>query len=407
VTTRGLTLEQRIDAAKRKCQTGYSCGGGCISMNKQCRKNPSAGPGQQKTKRILALAAPGSAAPQAGAQRPAAEAPATGGGGGGAAAAGSTEKGGALVAQQKPKEQKQTGGAQTLEEKYAGKTDDASVNAYAKEKVKQLLNDPKEWENSEFVKKETRDDYFGHHVLAGDDATARRAFNGFHKGLFNTRKAELERGHSSATDKPEDIEKKLEKAKASKSKNREKTVAKLTKDLADAKQQLEEARIFVEETYPRMNAMSSDEKVAYAKNRAQKRVGAVAERGMRVLKSAARGGREVAAVADFLRVEQGGRRREIADLLGEESAGDREVIRAQLTGKGTAEGALGLKPGKKPTAAELKTAYRKAAAQTHPDAGGSAEAFRATQQAYQRLKKKFNYDSLRVRIDALRARCGV
>jgi len=50
-------LQQRIDAAKRKCTTGYSCGAGCISMKKQCRKNPSAGPGQQKMKRVLALAA--------------------------------------------------------------------------------------------------------------------------------------------------------------------------------------------------------------------------------------------------------------------------------------------------------------------------------------------------------------
>ena len=53
------SLQQRIDAAKRKCTTGYSCGAGCISMNKQCRKTPSAGPGQQKMTRILALAQPG------------------------------------------------------------------------------------------------------------------------------------------------------------------------------------------------------------------------------------------------------------------------------------------------------------------------------------------------------------
>lgn len=403
-------LQQRIDAAKRKCQTGYSCGAGCISMNKQCRKNPSAGPGQQKMKRILALAAPGNAAPQAGAKRPAQEAPATGGGGGGAPASGSApERGGALVAQQKPKEQKQAGAStgSAADQKYAGKTDDASVQGYAKEKLKELLNDPKAWENSEHLKKATKDDYFGAAVARGSDAQALRSFNAFHKGLFNTRKAEVERGHSFATDKPEDIEKKLEKAKVSKSKNREKTVAKLTKDLADAKQQLEEARVFVEETYPRMNAMSNSEKVSYAKNRARKRVEAVTQRLQRDLKSDARGGREVAAVADFLRVEQGGRTKVMSDIFGDDIVPDRDVIRAQLTGKGTAEGALGLTPGKKPTAAELKSAYRKAAARTHPDAGGSAEDFRATQQAYQRLKKKFNYDSLRVRIDALRARCGV
>jgi hypothetical protein len=50
-------LQQRLDATKRKCATGYSCGSSCISMSKQCRKTPGAGPGQQKMQRILALAA--------------------------------------------------------------------------------------------------------------------------------------------------------------------------------------------------------------------------------------------------------------------------------------------------------------------------------------------------------------
>ena len=53
------SIEERIDAVKRKCATGYSCGASCISMSKQCRKTPSAGGGQQKMKRILALATPG------------------------------------------------------------------------------------------------------------------------------------------------------------------------------------------------------------------------------------------------------------------------------------------------------------------------------------------------------------
>ena len=55
------SLQQRIDALKRKCATGYSCGASCISMNKVCRKTPGAGPAQQKMKRILALAEPGAA----------------------------------------------------------------------------------------------------------------------------------------------------------------------------------------------------------------------------------------------------------------------------------------------------------------------------------------------------------
>ena len=57
------SFQQRIDAMKRRCATGYSCGSSCISMSKQCRKIPGAGPGQQKMQRILALAAPGNATP--------------------------------------------------------------------------------------------------------------------------------------------------------------------------------------------------------------------------------------------------------------------------------------------------------------------------------------------------------
>jgi hypothetical protein len=49
--------DHRADATKRKCATGYSCGASCISMSKQCRKTPGAGPAQQKMRRILALAA--------------------------------------------------------------------------------------------------------------------------------------------------------------------------------------------------------------------------------------------------------------------------------------------------------------------------------------------------------------
>ena len=56
-----VSLQHRIDALRRKCSTGYSCGASCISMNKQCRKTPGAGPGQQKMRRILALADPGKA----------------------------------------------------------------------------------------------------------------------------------------------------------------------------------------------------------------------------------------------------------------------------------------------------------------------------------------------------------
>lgn len=441
---RANSLQERIDALKRKCSTGYGCGATCISLQKECRTRPGSAIGKERLKRLMALAggAPSSqrgigtlkagdagklaegitarrgekagqlrgARQQAAAAKAqaaqAAEAAATGGGGGGGGS--TTEKGGALVRQQQPQERKQQAEASTgsaADQKYAGKADDASVTAYAKEKVKELLDDPKQWENSEFVKKYTKDDYFGHATMVGDDAKALRALNSFMQGQLKTRQAELDRGYSFATDRPEDIEKQLEKAKVSKAKNKAQKINYLTHKLADAKQQLENARVFVEETYPRMNAMSNNEKVASARDRARKRVETVVGRGMRDLKSAARGGKEVAAVADFLRVEQGGRSKGVSQLLGEDVANDKDVIRAQLTGKGTAEGVLGLRPGQKPSREALKSAYRKAAAKTHPDAGGSPEEFRMTQQAYKRLKKKFSYDSLQHRIDALRARC--
>jgi hypothetical protein len=434
------SLPERIDALQRKCTTGYGCGAACISLRKECRTSPRDTIGKVRLNRLLELAAVGGSnqkginqvkpkeaaelaegisaqrgeraaqlrnarqqtkAPpsnqEAAAEQKPAVAPKP-------SAEQAPQKGGALALRQQPQEQRRSGPA-TPDEKYAGKADDASVTAYAKEKAKQLLNDPQAWENSVFVQNQTKDDRFGHAVVNGDDATARRAFNSYFNGMLKTREAELKRGHSFSTDRPDEIEKKLEKAKVSKSKNKEKTVASLTKKLAEAKQQLEDARVFVEETYPRMKAMSDDEKIAYARNRAKKNVDRVIQYGIRDLKSESRGGNEVAAVADFLRVEQGGKRKGVAELLGEDSADDMDVIRAQLTGKGTSEGALGLKPGVQPTRNELKSAYRKAAAKSHPDAGGSPEEFRMTQQAYERLKKKYKYDSLMARLDALRARC--
>ena len=54
---RAERLQERLDALKRKCATGYSCGASCISMNKVCRKSPGSSGNQQKMQRILALAA--------------------------------------------------------------------------------------------------------------------------------------------------------------------------------------------------------------------------------------------------------------------------------------------------------------------------------------------------------------
>ncbi len=57
VKRRADSLGDRIDAAKRKCVTGYRCGAGCISMNKRCLKTPGSPASKQKMKRVLALAA--------------------------------------------------------------------------------------------------------------------------------------------------------------------------------------------------------------------------------------------------------------------------------------------------------------------------------------------------------------
>lgn len=56
-----------------------------------------------------------------------------------------------------------------------------------------------------------------------------------------------------------------------------------------------------------------------------------------------------------------------------------------------AANALGLKG--EPTRAQLKAAYRRAAAKSHPDGGGSAEKFQRVNKAYETLKRQYNFDS--------------
>jgi hypothetical protein len=52
-------IEARIDAAKRKCNTGYACGNSCISPAKECRSEGKASTGKQRLKRLKNLAAGG------------------------------------------------------------------------------------------------------------------------------------------------------------------------------------------------------------------------------------------------------------------------------------------------------------------------------------------------------------
>jgi predicted ABC-type ATPase len=53
------SLQERIDALKRKCSAGYSCGSTCISPQKECRITPASTIGRQRIKRLMNLAAGG------------------------------------------------------------------------------------------------------------------------------------------------------------------------------------------------------------------------------------------------------------------------------------------------------------------------------------------------------------
>lgn len=56
---RADSLQERIDALKRRCATGYSCGSACISLRKECRSAPGSTIGKERLKRLLTLAAGG------------------------------------------------------------------------------------------------------------------------------------------------------------------------------------------------------------------------------------------------------------------------------------------------------------------------------------------------------------
>ena len=56
---RAESLQERIDALKRKCSTGYGCGSTCISLRKECRTRPGSAIGKERLKRLMVLAAGG------------------------------------------------------------------------------------------------------------------------------------------------------------------------------------------------------------------------------------------------------------------------------------------------------------------------------------------------------------
>ena len=49
-------IEDRLDALRRKCTTGYGCGSSCISVQKECRARPSSAIGKERIKRLRQLA---------------------------------------------------------------------------------------------------------------------------------------------------------------------------------------------------------------------------------------------------------------------------------------------------------------------------------------------------------------
>lgn len=66
-----------------------------------------------------------------------------------------------------------------------------------------------------------------------------------------------------------------------------------------------------------------------------------------------------------------------------------DVVKTHLKDSVDDASVLGLKG--KPTRDELKSAYRKAAQQAHPDRGGSEAAFRKVNAAYEKLKERYNF----------------
>jgi len=62
---RHRALQQRIDAARKKCSVGYGCGNTCITVRKECLVTPRSAIGKQRFKRLLALASETTNSPSA------------------------------------------------------------------------------------------------------------------------------------------------------------------------------------------------------------------------------------------------------------------------------------------------------------------------------------------------------
>lgn len=98
---------------------------------------------------------------------------------------------------------------------------------------------------------------------------------------------------------------------------------------------------------------------------------------------------------EFFNMTSAGRNRKATKANADRIADDalRTTLK-RLGGSDAAADLLGVPTGNDLTPAQLKSAYRKAAAKAHPDAGGSNEQFRAVTEAYNSLKRRYNFDSL-------------
>lgn len=56
INARFAALGARIDAARKRCNTGYSCGSTCISLQKECRSKPTSAISRERIQRLQQLA---------------------------------------------------------------------------------------------------------------------------------------------------------------------------------------------------------------------------------------------------------------------------------------------------------------------------------------------------------------
>jgi DnaJ domain len=372
----------RLDA--RNCTKGTACGSSCIPQGRQCRKKSSTPAQKARTEEIAKLAGGG---------------PAGGNGPSGGALA---TRGGALARREPDGDKgqdhsKAEGG--TLEDRYRGRNlTDQEVDEYAAAKLKELTA-PGAMGKTDGTRIQSKTWGINGDLIGKSDQAAAAAYDEHHIGAH---KANLEfaarDGQDAMGNSVTKATKALEKAQRSKAKNRDKLIARAKADLETATRTRDDARERLANWIPRLEAMSTEEKAAAARTMASKLLDRLGDARASDLKQRAKSAGPAAAIAHHLQEEEGARysRKSRLGVLGaadeKTEAEARDHIRQHLAGG--VDSVLGLTRGKKPTPEQLKSAYRKAAAKAHPDAGGSPEQFRQVTQAYEDLKRRYNYDSV-------------